>query len=158
LEEALSATELFCVLFFIVRNQYFSKIRQQKKAANHGWMRSDSSIDELEIAAPKARDDETKYLRPFLKFTKRYDKKRRRVFKLWLKNTSYRTIAEKLGISHGTARNWVERVITEFRGSLDIASPKPPIRKARKQRTLGKKPSTSSIGRPPLKGAGDEHN
>jgi DNA-directed RNA polymerase specialized sigma24 family protein len=124
----LTEDEFFDWLFVLVRNRYFSVIRQHIAQKRDG-LRGDTPIKENQIPARKVDFEGQVFLSQFLKFTERYPEEWQWAVDLWLEDYSYRDIQEVLnsrGIpcTYGTIRNWVIAIVGDFKKSLESPVPK----------------------------------
>jgi len=120
--------EFFGWLFILTRNHYFSRLRQLKTLRKYGFVRDDTPVEEIDVAAPDDGSEGSYFLRRFLGFIEQYTDARQLALKLWLEGYSYREIEEKLRgtsscYSHVTVRNWVTASLDAFRKSVGVASP-----------------------------------
>jgi RNA polymerase sigma factor (sigma-70 family) len=120
--------DFFGWLFVVTRNQFYSRLREFKRLRRSGLSFDDTSVEDLDVAAPDEDHEAGDIFKYFLEFIEQYPEGCRHMIKLWLEDYSFREIAEKLrdtpfACSHVTVRNWVTAAIDAFKVSLGVKPP-----------------------------------
>lgn len=124
----LTEEDFFNWLFVVVRNHYYSTIRQHIAQKRDG-LRSDKPVEEFQTLAYDVDFEGKVFLSQFLKFTEKYPDEMQLAVALWLNDYSYRDMEEILrgeGIqcSHATVRNWITGAVRTFTERISLPANK----------------------------------